>query len=29
MGHVVWIDLDQDRSKWYALVNMLMNLQVP
>jgi hypothetical protein len=26
---VVWIDLAQDRDQWSALVNMLMNLQVP
>jgi hypothetical protein len=24
-----WIDLAQDRSRWWALVNMVMNLQVP
>jgi hypothetical protein len=24
-----WIDLAQDRDQWRALVNMLMNLQVP
>jgi hypothetical protein len=24
-----WIDLAQDRGKWRALVNALMNLQVP
>jgi len=24
-----WIDLAQDRNKWQALVNMVMNLQVP
>jgi len=24
-----WIDLTQDRSKWRALVNVAMNLQVP
>jgi hypothetical protein len=24
-----WIDVAQDRDKWRALVNMVMNLQVP
>jgi hypothetical protein len=24
-----WIDLAQDREQWRALVNMVMNLQVP
>jgi hypothetical protein len=24
-----WIDLTQDRGQWRALVNALMNLQVP
>jgi hypothetical protein len=24
-----WIDLDQDRDRWWAFVNELMNLWVP
>jgi hypothetical protein len=24
-----WTDLDQDRNRWRALVNMVMNLQIP
>jgi hypothetical protein len=24
-----WIDLAQDRDRWRALVDMVMNLQVP
>jgi hypothetical protein len=24
-----WIDLDQDRDQWRALVDLVMNLQVP
>jgi hypothetical protein len=27
-GDVDWIDLAQDRDKWRALVNAIMNLQV-
>jgi hypothetical protein len=26
---VDWIDVAQDRDKWKALVNMVMNLQIP
>jgi hypothetical protein len=28
-GGMDWIDLAQDRDQWSALVNMVMNLQVP
>ena len=28
-GGMDWIDLAQDRDRWRALVNSLMNLQVP
>jgi hypothetical protein len=28
-GGTDWIDLAQDRDLWRALVNMVMNLQVP
>jgi hypothetical protein len=28
-GGMDWIELAQDRDRWWALVNVLMNLQVP
>jgi hypothetical protein len=28
-GDMDWIDLTQDRGQWRALMNMVMNLQVP
>jgi hypothetical protein len=29
MGDVDWIGIAQDRDKWRALVNAVMNLRVP
>jgi hypothetical protein len=29
MGGIDWIDLAEDRDRWRALVNMVMNLRVP
>jgi hypothetical protein len=28
-GGTDWIDMAQDRGRWQALVNAVMNLQVP
>ena len=28
-GEVDWIDLAQDRDRWCAVANMVMNLRVP
>jgi hypothetical protein len=28
-GGIEWIDVDQDRDQWRALVNTVMNLRVP
>jgi len=29
MGVVDWIDLAQDSDRWWAIVNVIMNLLVP
>ena len=28
-GGIDWIELAQDRDRWWTLVNVIMNLQVP
>jgi hypothetical protein len=28
-GGIDWIDLTEDRDRWQALVNVIMNLRVP
>jgi hypothetical protein len=28
-GGMDWIDLTQDRGRWWAVVNTVMNLRVP
>jgi hypothetical protein len=28
-GDMDWIDLAEDRDRWWALVNTVMNLRVP
>jgi hypothetical protein len=28
-GYMDWIELARDRDRWWALVNAVMNLQVP
>ena len=28
-GGIGWIDLNQDKDRWQALVNTVMNLRVP
>jgi hypothetical protein len=29
MGCMGWIDVAQDRDRWWAVVNAVMNLRVP
>ena len=29
MGDVDWIDLGQDRDRWWGIINTVINLQVP
>jgi hypothetical protein len=28
-GGMAWIDVTQDKGRWQALVNVVMNLQIP
>jgi hypothetical protein len=28
-GHMDWIDVAQNRDRWWALANVVMKLQVP
>jgi len=29
VGGIEWVDLAQDKDRWLALVNVVMNLRVP
>jgi hypothetical protein len=29
MGGMDWIDMAQDRGRWWAVVNAVMNLRIP